>query len=98
MKDLAMLGRDLSTVVIVDNSPASFMFHPENAIECERFARAHVLREMRVRVPICARGCAGCGEAGAGVGARARGCLALTRACAHARRVSFIDDMSDREL
>jgi hypothetical protein len=87
VKDLAMLGRDLSTVVIVDNSPASFMFHPENAIECERCARAracaHVLREMRVRVPICARGCAGCGEAGAGVGARAR--VSCPYSCVRAR-------------
>ncbi|KAK6729505.1 hypothetical protein RB195_006511 [Necator americanus] len=32
VKDLARLGRDLSKVLIIDNSPASYAFHPENAI------------------------------------------------------------------
>ncbi|PVD37427.1 hypothetical protein C0Q70_00017 [Pomacea canaliculata] len=32
VKDLGRLGRDLSKVVIVDNSPASYIFHPENAV------------------------------------------------------------------
>lgn len=32
MKDLSRLGRDLSKVIIVDNSPASYIFHPENAV------------------------------------------------------------------
>uniref|UniRef100_A0A0K0DJS8 protein-serine/threonine phosphatase n=1 Tax=Angiostrongylus cantonensis TaxID=6313 RepID=A0A0K0DJS8_ANGCA len=32
VKDLAKLGRDLSKVLIIDNSPASYAFHPENAI------------------------------------------------------------------
>ncbi|TKR96867.1 hypothetical protein L596_010821 [Steinernema carpocapsae] len=32
VKDLARLGRDLKQVLIVDNSPASYAFHPENAI------------------------------------------------------------------
>uniref|UniRef100_A0A4W3J1S7 protein-serine/threonine phosphatase n=1 Tax=Callorhinchus milii TaxID=7868 RepID=A0A4W3J1S7_CALMI len=32
VKDLSRLGRDLSTVIIVDNSPASYIFHPENAV------------------------------------------------------------------
>ncbi|XP_070622987.1 CTD small phosphatase-like protein [Erythrolamprus reginae] len=32
VKDLSRLGRDLSKVVIVDNSPASYIFHPENAV------------------------------------------------------------------
>ncbi|KAK2151516.1 hypothetical protein LSH36_361g07009 [Paralvinella palmiformis] len=31
-KDLSRLGRDLAQVVIVDNSPASYIFHPENAV------------------------------------------------------------------
>lgn len=31
-QDLSKLGRDLSQVLIVDNSPASYIFHPENAV------------------------------------------------------------------
>jgi len=32
VKDLGRLGRELGTVIIVDNSPASYIFHPENAV------------------------------------------------------------------
>lgn len=32
VKDLSKLGRDLKDVVIVDNSPSAYMFHPQNAI------------------------------------------------------------------
>jgi len=32
VKDLSRLGRDLNQIVIVDNSPASYIFHPENAV------------------------------------------------------------------
>ncbi|XP_063063523.1 CTD (carboxy-terminal domain, RNA polymerase II, polypeptide A) small phosphatase-like a isoform X2 [Engraulis encrasicolus] len=32
VKDLSRLGRELSRVIIVDNSPASYIFHPENAV------------------------------------------------------------------
>ncbi|XP_008584699.1 PREDICTED: CTD small phosphatase-like protein isoform X1 [Galeopterus variegatus] len=32
VKDLSRLGRELSKVIIVDNSPASYIFHPENAV------------------------------------------------------------------
>ncbi|XP_026487505.1 carboxy-terminal domain RNA polymerase II polypeptide A small phosphatase 1 [Nymphalis io] len=32
VKDLNSLGRDLRRVVIVDNSPASYIFHPDNAV------------------------------------------------------------------
>lgn len=32
MKDLSRLGRDLNKVIIVDNSPASYIFHPDNAV------------------------------------------------------------------
>lgn len=32
VKDLNKLGRDLNQVVIVDNSPASYIFHPDNAV------------------------------------------------------------------
>lgn len=32
VKDLNKLGRDLQKILIVDNSPASYIFHPENAV------------------------------------------------------------------
>ncbi|XP_046407415.1 carboxy-terminal domain RNA polymerase II polypeptide A small phosphatase 1-like [Ischnura elegans] len=32
VKDLNKLGRDLESIVIVDNSPASYIFHPDNAV------------------------------------------------------------------
>ncbi|ORX95369.1 NIF-domain-containing protein [Basidiobolus meristosporus CBS 931.73] len=32
VKDLSQLGREIGHVIIVDNSPASYMFHPNNAV------------------------------------------------------------------
>ncbi|MBN3297322.1 CTDS1 phosphatase, partial [Amia calva] len=32
VKDLSRLGRDLNKIIIVDNSPASYIFHPDNAV------------------------------------------------------------------
>jgi len=32
VKDLSRLGRELKNTIIVDNSPASYMLHPENAV------------------------------------------------------------------
>ncbi|XP_067843084.1 carboxy-terminal domain RNA polymerase II polypeptide A small phosphatase 1-like isoform X1 [Heptranchias perlo] len=32
VKDLSRLGRDMNKLVIVDNSPASYIFHPDNAV------------------------------------------------------------------
>lgn len=34
VKDLSRLGRDLNKVIILDNSPASYIFHPDNAVSC----------------------------------------------------------------
>nr|CAG8524809.1 14500_t:CDS:2 [Entrophospora candida] len=31
-KDLSQLGRELSDTIIIDNSPASYIFHPTNAV------------------------------------------------------------------
>lgn len=36
VKDLSRLGRELSKVIIIDNSPASYIFHPENAVSHSR--------------------------------------------------------------
>jgi len=35
VKDLSRLGRDIRQTIIIDNSPASYMFHPENAVPVE---------------------------------------------------------------
>lgn len=32
VKDLSRLGRHLNRVIIIDNSPASYIFHPQNAV------------------------------------------------------------------
>lgn len=32
VKDLNKLGRELQQIIIVDNSPASYIFHPDNAV------------------------------------------------------------------
>lgn len=32
VKDLSRLGRDLNKIIIIDNSPASYIFHPDNAV------------------------------------------------------------------
>ena len=37
VKDLACLGRDLKDTIIIDNSPGSYLFHPENAIPIKSF-------------------------------------------------------------
>lgn len=37
IKDLSRLNRDLNHTIIVDNSPNSYLFHPENAIDCTSF-------------------------------------------------------------
>ena len=37
VKDLARLNRNLSDIIIVDNSAASYLFHPENAIDTISF-------------------------------------------------------------
>lgn len=32
VKDLSQLGRNIKEVIILDNSPASYLFHPKNAV------------------------------------------------------------------
>lgn len=37
VKDLGLLGRDLRSIVIIDNAAVSFKFQPRNGIECTPF-------------------------------------------------------------
>lgn len=46
VKDLSRLGRELSKVIIVDNSPASYIFHPENAVSSSREEERRALSEF----------------------------------------------------
>eukprot|EP00579_Thalassiosira_antarctica_P004603 CAMPEP_0201893942 /NCGR_PEP_ID=MMETSP0902-20130614/39735_1 /ASSEMBLY_ACC=CAM_ASM_000551 /TAXON_ID=420261 /ORGANISM="Thalassiosira antarctica, Strain CCMP982" /LENGTH=427 /DNA_ID=CAMNT_0048425889 /DNA_START=105 /DNA_END=1385 /DNA_ORIENTATION=- len=46
VKDLSLLNRDLSQSIIIDNSPASYLFHPENAIDCSSFIDDVTDREL----------------------------------------------------
>jgi RNA polymerase II subunit A small phosphatase-like protein len=32
IKDLSRLGRDVHKVIIIDNSPVSYIFHQDNAV------------------------------------------------------------------
>lgn len=36
VKDLSRLGRDLHKTLILDNSPASYIFHPNNAVSLDQ--------------------------------------------------------------
>lgn len=48
IKDLSRLGRDLNKVIILDNSPASYVFHPDNAVS---IASCLVSRQQSARRP-----------------------------------------------
>lgn len=52
VKDLSKLGRELPQVIIVDNSPASYIFHPENAIPCQSWFDDMNDRELLDLIPL----------------------------------------------
>jgi len=52
VKDLNKLGRDLKWTVIVDNSPTSYLFHPENAIPVETWLDDETDTELDDLLPI----------------------------------------------
>lgn len=56
VKDLSRLGRDLRKTLILDNSPASYIFHPENAVSGPDTPTLHGLGEF---LPQWERGWAG---------------------------------------
>lgn len=49
VKDLSRLGRDLRKTLILDNSPASYIFHPENAVSGPDTPTLHGLGEFLPR-------------------------------------------------
>ncbi len=46
VKDLGRLGRDLKRTIIIDNSPASYIFNPENAIGISTYIDDPADREL----------------------------------------------------
>lgn len=46
VKDLSLLDRELDRTIIIDNSPSSYIFHPENAIDCSSFIDDPADREL----------------------------------------------------
>ncbi len=48
-QDLSKLGRDLAKVCIIDNSPQSYIFHPDNAV------RGHIHTHARTHTHTHAR-------------------------------------------
>lgn len=105
VKDLSRLGRDLRKTLILDNSPASYIFHPENAV-----SGPHTHAAGLGRAPVLGgegrRGGGSCGLYWSGAAARvngpgSRGSGAGDSGCPLPPQVpvqSWFDDMADTEL
>ena len=52
VKDMAKLGRSLNDVIIIDNSPSSYLFQPENSLPCTSWYDDKSDRELNDLVPI----------------------------------------------
>lgn len=52
VKDLSTLGRDLSTTIIVDNSPLSYIFQPANAVAIGAFMGEKDDEELLNLIPV----------------------------------------------
>ncbi|KAJ2885242.1 hypothetical protein FB639_001817 [Coemansia asiatica] len=51
VKDLSRLGRDIADSIIIDNSPASYAFHPNNAIGISTWLNDPMDTELRDLIP-----------------------------------------------
>ena len=51
VKDLGLLGRDLKSVVMIDNAAVSYKFQPKNGIECTPFIDNVNDRELAEMTP-----------------------------------------------
>jgi len=52
VKDLSRLGRDIKKVLIIDNSPTSYMFHPDNSVPCESWYDDEQDTELMDLIPL----------------------------------------------
>eukprot|EP00992_Anisonema_acinus_P008728 TRINITY_DN4868_c0_g1_i1.p1 TRINITY_DN4868_c0_g1~~TRINITY_DN4868_c0_g1_i1.p1 ORF type:complete len:255 (+),score=32.01 TRINITY_DN4868_c0_g1_i1:83-847(+) len=52
VKDLLRLGRPLNRVVLIDNSPCSFLFQPRNSIHCTSWFDDELDTELRDLQPV----------------------------------------------
>lgn len=52
VKDLSLLGRDLSKVIIIDNSPSAYMLQPHNAIPIETWTGNQLDKSLMDLVPM----------------------------------------------
>jgi len=52
VKDMGRMGRDLSKIMIIDNSPHSFAFNPENAIPCQSWFSDKNDTELMELIPV----------------------------------------------
>lgn len=52
IKDLSYLGRPLNSVIIIDNSPTSYLFQPRNAIPITSWFDDQADRELRDLIPL----------------------------------------------
>jgi len=52
VKDLSRLGRKLNDCIIIDNSPFSYLFHPQNAIGCTTWFGDQSDTELRDLLPV----------------------------------------------
>jgi len=52
VKDMSRLGRELKHILIIDNSPTSYLFHPENALPCETWYDDERDTELLQLIPI----------------------------------------------
>ncbi|CAM2109607.1 carboxy-terminal domain RNA polymerase II polypeptide A small phosphatase 2 isoform X1 [Lepidochelys kempii] len=52
VKDLSRLGRDLHKTLILDNSPASYIFHPENAVPVQSWFDDMADTELLNLIPV----------------------------------------------
>jgi len=52
---MGRMGRDISTIMILDNSPHSYLFNRENAIPCETWYNDTTDRELNEIIPLLER-------------------------------------------
>eukprot|EP01126_Amoeba_proteus_P031614 TRINITY_DN3098_c0_g1_i15.p1 TRINITY_DN3098_c0_g1~~TRINITY_DN3098_c0_g1_i15.p1 ORF type:complete len:314 (+),score=67.20 TRINITY_DN3098_c0_g1_i15:36-977(+) len=52
VKDMGRMGRPITSVLIIDNSPHSYAFNPENAIPCMSWFEDQADRELLEFIPI----------------------------------------------